>query len=155
MNKSTTLLLTLILIAATLNCGGESDDSSSDFYTGSGGGSSGTTSTTPDPNYIGSWKGTWSYGSANHGTLTLSVSASGSLSGEMEYVGTTLQGVNGTGVLTGHLGGTSAHFSFKFPHNSVTLSCTGTFGNISGGESKLSFDIDDSKASGYFILSKQ
>jgi len=138
--NTTTLLLTLALAASTLNCGGAE-----------------TTTAQPDSNLIGSWVGTWNIdGSAtDHGDISVSVSESGTMTGNMEYSGTEEQKSFGAGTLTGQVNGSAAIFSYDFV-NLAQVSGTGSFGGVSDAQTKITFSVDGSSGrTGYFDLSSE
>jgi hypothetical protein len=151
------LLLTLALTASTLNCGGAEDG----FAVGepSSGGSLGDSSDSaksePDSDYIGSWAGTWKTNSlaTDQGSISVSISASGAMTGSMKFSGSEEQESLGPGTLIGQVKGSAVVFSYKFA-NLAQVSATGTFGGVFDGQTRITFSVDGSSGrTGYFDLS--
>ena len=160
-----TSLIAAIAVVAVSGCGGSSSDDNSapDPYSGSSGGYSGsyTGGTTgsvskgPESDYVGSWDGTWTFGGAvtNHGGIAFTVNSNGALSGKMLYASAVDREVLGPGTITGQVNGSAVTFVMKL---TTSLACTGTFGGVVGGQTKVSFTIDDSRSvSGSFTIVKQ
>jgi len=155
--NTTKLFLALALAASTLNCAGADDGFAVDSEPSSVsslGVSSGTVIALPDSKLVGSWVGTWKInGSAtDYGSISISVSESGAMTGNMEYSGTEEQKSFGAGTLTGQVNGSAAIFSYDFV-NLAQVSGTGSFGEVSDTQTKITFSVNGSSGStGYFDL---
>jgi len=135
--NTTTLLLTVALAASTLNCGGAE-----------------TATAQPDSKLVGSWVGTWNIdgSTTDPGNISVSVSESGAMAGIMKFSGPEEQESFGPGTLVGQVNGSSVAFSYKFA-NLAQVSGTGSFGEVSDTQTKITFSVNGSSGStGYFDL---
>jgi hypothetical protein len=153
--KTKPLLLTLALATATANCAG--DGSVEGLEDAPGDGSAQSAASASDLRYAGSWLGTWSSSTAStdQGSLSLTVSASGDLTGEMMFAGAEEQSQFGAAALTGHITGASVAFSYKFANLSA-ISGAGSFRAVSKCLAAITFStVGSSEPTGHFDLAKQ